>query len=172
MVCPFIVNAWNCNFELFFWTWLPIQPCSHTIILWGSSYHWFSMLVRSCSLSVRQLYMWGEVCDLCGEIAVCSIILQLQLPVVYVSEFEKRGNSRISWIFVLRYLNLWNHSSYELQTWYEYSSIILLHSLQIVGPAHFRYERGKRTRQSRSKSAVLWPSLAAHRSGQEACPSF
>ena len=41
-------------------------------------------------------------------------------------------------LYMHMYMYLWNHSSYELQTWHEYSSIILLHSLQIAGPAHFR----------------------------------
>ena len=72
----------------------------------------------------------------------------------------------------LKRLYLWNHSSYELQTWHEHSFIILLDSLKIASPAHFRYGRGVRARRSHSKNAVLWPSLAAHRSGQEACSSF
>ena len=42
--------------------------------------------------------------------------------------------SHISRIFILKHLYLWNHSSYELQTWHEYSFIILLHSLQIASP--------------------------------------
>ena len=48
------------------------------------------------------------------------------------------GISRISWIFILKRLYLWNHTSYELQTWHEYCSIILLHLLQIAGPTHGR----------------------------------
>ena len=37
--------------------------------------------------------------------------------------------SRISRIFILKRLYLWNHSSYELETWQEYSFIILLYTL-------------------------------------------
>ena len=40
-------------------------------------------------------------------------------------------------IFILKHLYLWNHSSYELETW-NGSSIILLHWLGIPGPAHFQ----------------------------------
>jgi hypothetical protein len=93
----------------------------------------------------------------------------IQFNVRKVSEFEKRGNFAH---LLLNHLYLWNHNSYELQTWHEYSSIILLHSLQIVSHAHFWYGRGERARLSCSKNAILWPSLAAHRSGQEACSSF
>ena len=75
----------------------------------------------------------------------------------------------ISRIFRILNLKLWNHSSYELQTW---CYIILLHSLQIASPAHFLYGRGDRARRSRSKIAVLCLTLAAHRSGQEAYCSF
>ena len=85
---------------------------------------------------------------------------------------RKGTTSRISQIFILKRLYLWNHSSYELQTWHEYSYIILLHSLQIASPAHIRCGRGERPRRSRSKIAVLCLTLAVHRSEQEACCSF
>ena len=69
---------------------------------------------------------------------------------------RKGTTLRIFRIFILKRLYLWNHSSYELQTWHEYSYIILLHSLQIASPAHIRCGRGERAaRQSRSKIAVL-----------------
>ena len=48
---------------------------------------------------------------------------------------RKGTTSRIFRIFILKRLYLWNHSSYELQTWHEYSSIILLYSLGIPSPA-------------------------------------
>ena len=38
---------------------------------------------------------------------------------------KKGGTSRISQILVLKCFYLWNHSSYELQTWHEYFIIIL-----------------------------------------------
>ena len=69
--------------------------------------------------------------------------------------------------FFFKCLYLWNHNSYELQAWYEYSSIILLHTLQIASPTHFLYGRSER-----SKNAILWPSLAAHHLGQQASFSF
>ena len=59
-------------------------------------------------------------------------------------DLRKGTISRYSRIFILKRLYLRNHSSYELQTWHKYSSIILLHSLQIAGPAHFRCGRGAR----------------------------
>ena len=59
-------------------------------------------------------------------------------------DLRKGTISRYSRIFILKRLYLWNHSSYELQTWHEYSSIILLHSLQIADPAHFRCGRSAR----------------------------
>ena len=53
----------------------------------------------------------------------------------------RRGTTlRISLIFIFKCLYLWNHSSKELQTWYtlyNYSSIILLHSLGIPSPPTF-----------------------------------
>jgi hypothetical protein len=70
--------------------------------------------------------------------------------------------------FVLKRLYLWNHSSYEPETWHEYSSMILQHSLRFRSPAHF----GERACQSCSKVTVLCLTLAAHRSGQEAWCSF
>ena len=57
---------------------------------------------------------------------------------------RKRSISRISRILILKRLYLWNHSSYELQTWHEYSFIVLLHSLPMTSPAHFRCGQGER----------------------------
>ena len=92
---------------------------------------------------------------------------------VYMWQDLRKGTiSRYSRTFILKRLYLCNHSSYELQTWHEHSSIILLHSLQIAGPAHFRCGRGGRARRSRSKIAVLCLTSAAYRSGQEACSDF
>ena len=54
---------------------------------------------------------------------------------------RKGTTSRISRIFILKCLYLWNHSSYELQTWYEYSYIILLHLLQITSSTHIQFGR-------------------------------
>ena len=87
-------------------------------------------------------------------------------------QLRKGTTSRYSRIFILKRLYLWSHSSYELELWYEYCSIILLHSQGIPSPAHFLYGRGARPRRSRSKIAVLCLTLAVHRSGQEPCCSF
>ena len=84
----------------------------------------------------------------------------------YVTGYEKRDHFAH---FLNFHLYLWNHSSYELQTWHEYSYVI---PLQIVSPAHIRCGRGEQAHQLHSKIAVLYLTLAAHRSGQEACCSF
>ena len=119
--------------------------------------------------------MWCEDCwDSLKKSTTNSIVLLSVWVSIIVSEFEKfKGVTlRIFRILVLKRLYLWNRNSYELQTWHEYSFIILLHLLQFASPAHFRYGRGEHARQSRSKNAVLCPSLAAHCSGQEACSDF
>ena len=102
-------------------------------------------------------------CDILGRIHTYTYT-HIHKCLTYVSEFEKRGNfvhfpnfcfkTHISGTIVAMNVN-------------EYSSIILLHSLQIASPAHFRYGRGECTRPSRSKNAVLCPS-----SGQQACSDF
>ena len=158
-------------------------------ILWADKYTIASKPLRSwgngactnwvyhTSFSSLKVFSYKLYClkIICRVYLVCLLHLQvLFVESVYICEqiWGKGVTSRISRILVLKSLYLWNHSSYELQTWHEYSSIILLHSLQIASPAHFQCGRGKRARRSRSKNAVLWPSLAAHRSGQEACSSF
>ena len=79
---------------------------------------------------------------------------------------------RYSRIFIQKHLYLWNHSSYKLKLWHEYSSIVLLHLQGIPSPAQFRNGRGERTRRSHSNIAVLCLTLATHYLGQEACCSF
>ena len=67
--------------------------------------------------------------------------------------------------FLFKCLHLWNHSSYELELWHEYSPIILLH-LQLQGipsPPHFLCGQGT---QVHLKIASLCLTLAARRSGQ------
>ena len=85
------------------------------------------------------------------------IILQVLHPKIcrYVIWSEKRGTTSLySWIFIFNCLYLWNHSSYELETRHEYSSIILLHSLGI--PSHAHFLRGECTRRSYLKIAVSY----------------
>ena len=66
-------------------------------------------------------------------------------------DLRKGTTSCYSQIFILKRLYLWSRSSYELETWREHFSIILLHLLGIPSHAHFRCRWGEHARQSRSK---------------------
>ena len=91
----------------------------------------------------------------------------------YVTGYEKRDHFVHFRNFHLKRLYLWNHSSYELQTWYEYSYIHHPATLlQIASPTHIWCGRGERPHRSRSKIAVLCLTLAAHHLGQKPCCSF
>ena len=57
----------------------------------------------------------------------------------------------------IRYL--WNHSSYELQPWHQYSSIIQLHLPEIPSPTHFRCRRQFEKCQ---KSCFVWSGPFSH----------
>ena len=66
---------------------------------------------------------------------------------------------RIFQIFGLKRFYLWNHSSYRLGTWYEYSHIILLYLQGIPCQSHFQYGRGEHTRVDRVQKSLFYASL-------------
>ena len=72
-------------------------------------------------------------------------------------DMRKGTTSRIFRIIVLKRLYLWNHSSYELQIWHEYSYIILLHSQLRAPPTSGVGGASKRiNRVRKSFYASLW----------------
>ena len=86
-------------------------------------------------------------------------------------DMRKRSISCIFQTFSLKRLHLWNHSSYELETWQGYSSI-LLHSIGILSPAHFLGWWGEYIHWLCLKIAILWVTLVVHHLGREACCSL
>ena len=60
----------------------------------------------------------------------------------------------------------------NLKFWYEYSSIILLHSQGIPSPAHFRYGWARSHVSCIQKIVILCLTLAAHCSGKKPSYSF
>ena len=99
-------------------------------------------------------------------------VLLLELGSKILLYFEKRDHFAHFPNFVLKHLCIRNYSSHELETWHEYSSIILLNSLEIPSHAPFPYGRAEGVHRSHSKMAVLCLSLATHHLGQEAHQNF
>ena len=73
-------------------------------------------------------------------------------------------------LITLHYSRRFNHSSYELELWCEYSSIILLHSQGILSSTHFQY--GWDMLPCIRKLPFYGLILAVHCSGEKLCYSF